>query len=485
MYAAVDLGSNSFRLHIGKHDGDAIRVLKSMREPIRLAAGLDAAGNLSEAAIQRAIACLKTFRLALAAYELDAVRVVATSTMRQARNVASFLPQAEEAIGYPIEIISGEEEGRLIYMGVANSLAQPNERRLVVDIGGGSTELILGRGSDIERVESFSVGSVKQSLSFFVGGRVDAASFEAAILSARSHFEDGAPPYHPQFWKRAYGSSGTIRAIAEIIEKNGLGKGDLSAPSLEALKKRFIEFGHVSKIDMPGLRPDRAGTIVGGLAILIAIVHELGINQMQSIEAGLRMGVMWDLYLRSTRRDRREQSVRLFMERFHVDQARAERVASDAVTLYEQMKPGEDNYSQHLFWSALLHECGVVVSQTGSHKHASYLVENADLPGFTTREQKAMSRLLLAQKGNLRKVSELLGESDFAKAVVALRLAILFMHSRIELDFKGIKLRMKNRIELELRREWVAEHPTVAYWMEKEQEFWDEVGVDLSIRAIA
>jgi exopolyphosphatase/guanosine-5'-triphosphate,3'-diphosphate pyrophosphatase len=482
MYAAVDLGSNSFRLAIGRHDGDAIRVLKSAREPIRLAAGLDAAGNLTEAAMRAALSCLRNFRIVLAAYQLDAVRVVATSTMRLARNAAAFLPAAEQAIGYPIEIISGEEEGRLIYMGVTNALNLPGERRLVIDIGGGSTELILGRGSDIERVESFSIGSVKQSLSFFIGGRVDEPSFEAAILSARSHFEDAAPPYHPEYWKNAYGSSGTIRAIADIIEKNKLGSG-VTAASLEALKQRFIAAGHVTKLEMDGLRTDRASTIIGGLAVLIALVHELGVISLQPIEAGLRVGVMWDLHLRSTKRDRREQSVRAFLQKFHVDEARADRVAEYAGALYAQMKPVGDAYNRLLYWSALLHEVGVVVSQTGYHKHACYMVENADLPGFTTREQKAMSRLIVAQKGNLRKVGEQLTEPDFAKAVVALRLAILFMHSRIEVDFTELRLRMKNRIELEIKRAWVADHPTASYWMEKEQELWDEVGVDFSIRS--
>jgi exopolyphosphatase/guanosine-5'-triphosphate,3'-diphosphate pyrophosphatase len=482
MYAAVDLGSNSFRLHIGKHDGESIRVLKSMREPIRLAAGLDVSGNLTENAMQAALACLKSFRVALAAYQLDAVRVVATSAMRVARNSAAFLPAAEQAIGHPIEIISGEEEGRLIYMGVANALALPGERRLVIDIGGGSTELILGRGQDIERVESFSVGTVKQSLSFFVGGRIDAPSFEAAILSARSHFEDAAPPYHPQHWKQCYGSSGTARTIAEIIVKNGLGK-DVSAASLEALKNRFIQFGQVGRIEMPGLRPDRAGTIIGGLAILIALVRELGIPVVVPIEAGLRMGVMWDLYLRSTKRDRREQSVRSFQQKFHVDERRASRVADDALALYAQMKPASDVFNRPLYWSALLHEAGLVVSHTGYHKHAAYMVENADLPGFTTREQRVMSRLIMAQKGNLRKVADSLVDPDFAKAVVALRLAILFMHSRLDIDFREIRLRMKSRIELEIRRALVADHPTVSFWIEKEQEFWDEVGVDFSVRA--
>jgi exopolyphosphatase/guanosine-5'-triphosphate,3'-diphosphate pyrophosphatase len=484
MFAAVDLGSNSFRLSIGQHDGETIRVLKSQREPIRLAAGLDASGNLTQAAMQGALTCLKTFRQVLAAYDLDAVRVVATAVMRQARNASAFLPQAELAIGCPIEIISGEEEGRLIYMGVANALAQPNERRLVVDIGGGSTELILGRGLDIERAESFSVGSVKQSLSFFINGRVDAPSFEAAILSARSHFEDGAPPYHPEYWKRAYGSSGTIRAISDIIEKNKLGDG-ITPATLDEVRKRFIAFGNVSKIDMPGLRPDRASTVIGGLAILIGVMHELGVQRLEPVEAGLRLGVMWDLYLRSMRRDRREESVRFYIKKFHVDEVRADRVADDALTLFLQMKPSGDSMQRYLYWSALMHETGVVVSQTGYHKHAAYMVENADLPGFTTREQKVMGRMVLAQKGNLRKVSEYLLDGDFAKAVVALRLAILFMHSRIAVDEKSVRLRMKSRIDLEVKRDRVAEHPTLSYWMEKEQEFWDEVGVDFSIRTAA
>ena len=481
MYAAVDLGSNSFRLHVGKHDGDAIRVLKSVREPIRLAAGLDDKGNLTPAAMQTALACLRNFRAVLAAYKLDAVRVVATSAMRVARNSAAFLPEAELAIGYPIEIISGEEEGRLIYMGVANAVALPGERRLVIDIGGGSTELILGRGQEIERVESFSVGTVKQSLSFFVGGRVDGPSFEAAILSARSHFEDAAPPYHPQYWKQCYGSSGTARTIADIIIKNGIGR-EVNATTLEALKHRFIEFGHVGKIDMPGLRPDRASTIIGGLAILIGLVRELGIPLVQPIEAGLRMGVMWDLHLRSTKRDRREQSVQACVETFHCDQRRANRVADDALALYALAKPVSDQYTRHLYWSALLHEVGMVVSHTGYHKHAAYMIENADLPGFTAREQKTMSRMVLAHKGNLRKIAEVLSDPDFTKAVVALRLAVLFMHSRLDIDFSLLKLRVKNRVELEIQRSWVADHPTLSYWLEKEQEQWDEVGVDFSIR---
>ncbi|MDB5907223.1 MAG: ppx/GppA phosphatase family protein, partial [Massilia sp.] len=329
---------------------------------------------------------------------------------------------------------------------------------------------------------SFSVGTVKQSLSFFVGGLIDETSFEAAILSARSQFEDAAPPYSPQNWRNAYGSSGTIRAIAEIIARSNLGDSRLTPGALDALKRRFISFGQVSAIDLPGLRPERAGTIIGGLAILIALVTELGIEQLAPVEAGLRMGVMWDLYARSMQRDRREESVRLLGEKFHIDPARASRVAQESAALYLQLKPTADTYVKLLFWSAHLHEVGMVVSQTGYHKHAAYMIENADLPGFTTREQKSMAKLIVAQKGNLRKIGDALAEPDFAKAVLALRLAILLMHARIEADFNELKLRMKSKIELDIKRSWVAHHPTVSYWIEKEQEWWDEVGVDFSVK---
>lgn len=482
MFAAVDLGSNSFRLHVGRHDGDTIRIIKSARDPIRLAAGLDSKNCLTPQAMHIAIESLTRFAVILGNYRLEAVRVVATNTLRIANNASVFLPAAEKAIGYPIEIISGEEEGRLIYMGVASTLATPGERRLVIDIGGGSTELILGKGQEIEQVESFGIGTVRQSLSFFTDGRIDAASFDAAILSARSHFEDAAPPYHPQHWTNAYGSSGTMRAIAHAIAKNALGDGRLSYKSLEALKDRLTRCAHISRIDLAGMKPDRSAVIVGGLAILMGLMQELGIKSMTPIEAGLRMGVLWDLHLRATKRDRRDESVRNFVQRFHADENRAGRVADIANAIYAQLKPVSDMFERQLHWSALLHEVGLAVSHSGYHKHAAYLIENADLPGFTTREQRTMSTLILGQKGNLRKISEALADPDFAKAILALRLAVMFMHSRINVDLNTLQLKMKNRIELQIERQWLSQHPTLSYWIEKEKECWNEVSIDFNIK---
>lgn len=482
MFAAVDLGSNSFRLHVGQFDGAAMRVVKSARDPIRLGAGLDSKGNLTDQAMQRALLCLKNFREILDGFTLDAVRVVATNTLRIAKNAAAFVPAAEAAIGYPIEIISGEEEGRLIYMGVSSVLPARVERRLVIDIGGGSTELIVGEGASIRMVESFSIGTVAQSDVFFPKGRIDAPAFEDAILSARAYFEDAAQPYKAQKWVSVYGSSGTIRAISEVIARNGIGDGAFSLENLQALKNRLAAYGDVNRVELAGIKPDRVIVMVGGLAVLIGILQELGIKSMSAIDAGLRMGVLWDLQLRATKHDRREQSVQEFMRRFQADEDRARRVAVTASALYQQLKPSVDGYARYLYWSALLHEIGMAVSHTGYHKHAAYMVENGDLPGFTNREQRFMSRLIVAQKGNLRKVSETLADPDFAKAALALRVAVVLMHSRLDTEVDRLRLKMKNRIEVELQPEWQERHPTLSYGIQKEAGWWREVGIDFSVK---
>lgn len=485
MYAAVDLGSNSFRMHIGRFDGDAMRIIKSAREPLRLGAGLDEDGNLTDTAIQNALAALTRFKLILDQYPLDAVRVVATNTMRIAQNASQFLAELEKAIGHPIEIISGEEEGRLIYMGVAKVLANPAESRLVIDIGGGSTEVILGRGQEILRVGSFSVGTVKKSMTFFPEGRITKESFEASLLSARSHFEDAAPLYKSSNWTQVYGTSGSIRSIAEVLERNRIGDGSMSLKNLESLKDFCISIGQISELELTGVKPERVAMVIGCLAILIGLMQELNITKIQQIEAGLRMGVIWDLHLRATQHDRREQAVRNVASTFHVDSARAKVVAELAHILFAQLKPSSETLTPQLLWAAKLHEVGLVVSQTGYHKHGAYLVEYADMQGFTTREQRNMSKLILSQKGNLRKIQDLLLDTDFAKAVLALRLAVLFMHTRLEQELADVRVKMKSRIELDIKGDWLTSHPTLSYWLQKESECWSEVAVDFVLRVNA
>ncbi len=481
MFAAVDLGSNSFRLHIGTFDGERIRIVNSAREPVRLGAGLDKRGNLSAASIQAALACLSRFSQVLKATPLTSVRVVATNTVRVARNASEFLRLFEKAIGYPIDVISGEEEGRLIYMGVASALNLPTERRLVIDIGGGSTELILGQGYEIEQVESFSIGTVSVATRFFDGNRLSADAFDEAELAARSVFEDGLAAFHPRYWEVGYGSSGTMRTLTEIIEKNALGDGQLSVKSLVALRDRLIDAGRVSSIDLDGIKPERIAVILGGLPVLLGLARELGVKSLVSIEAGLRMGVLWDQYLRQRKRDRRQDSVRRFMKRFGVDESRASKAAANSLALYAQMVD-EGPLERMLGWAGKLHEVGMAVSHTGFHKHGAYLALNADLPGFTTHEQHLLSVLLLAQKGNLRKVEDALSDLEVARAILALRLGIVFMHARLDPAIEPVTLTLRTRITIDVGARLMANHPTLAYWLSKEKIAWEEMGWQFVVR---
>ncbi len=482
MLAAVDLGSNSFRLHIGYFDGERMRVLNTAREPVRLGAGLDKRGHLSAASMQAALACLGRFADILRASPLTAVRVVGTNTLRIAKNRDTFLPLAEKAIGYPIEIISGEEEGRLIYLGVASTLDEPNERRLVVDIGGGSTELVLGHGNEIEQVESFGIGTVRTAENFFPDDRITESAFAQAVLHARSLFEGQLDAFHPRLWTVAYGSSGTMRTLAELIEGNQLGDGGLSLKSLRALRDYLVHCGRASLIDLAGIKPERVSVLLGGLPVLLGLCEELGVRDMQPVVAGLRMGVLWDLHQRQNSRDRRRESVREFSRKFGVNQTRANKVKKNTLTLHEQLLPDSDHYDRLLSWAACLHEVGMSVSHSGFHKHGAYLALHADLPGFTKQEQHLLSILLLAQKGNLRKVAEAIALPDLAKAILALRLGILFSHSRLDLSEQAVKLKMRQRIELELPTTIARKHPTLTHWLEREAAAWEEVGIGMMLR---
>jgi exopolyphosphatase/guanosine-5'-triphosphate,3'-diphosphate pyrophosphatase len=485
MYAALDLGSNSFRLHIGEPIAGQMHIVRTARDPIRLAAGLGPDGALSAEAMDTAVRSLHGFSAILRQHRLDAVRVVATNTLRVATNADQLLPRLEAAIGYPVEVISGEEEGRLIYMGVSCALGRPGEQRLVIDVGGGSTEVIAGRGDAIQLVESFSIGTHPQSAAWFPGGRIDAVSFEAAVNAARARFEDAAAQYRAQGWQAVYGSSGTIRAINEVITRNRLGDGGMSFESLLALRDRLVQAGHADAFDLPGVKRERVIVMAGGLTVLIGAMQEFGVQAMSAINAGLRLGVLSDLELRASRSDRRDSAIQDCMRRFGVDEQRALRTAAIARQLYDRLGPADavvvDALRRPLLWSCMLHEVGLAISHTGAHKHAAYIVEHADLPGFTNREQRLIATIVLAQKGNLRKVREELGAPDLARAVLAMRLAAVFMHARVDGELDGIKLRMKNRIEIDTPRGWLKQHPTVAAWFDKEAAAWGDIGVGFQV----
>lgn len=298
-YAAVELGSDSFRLHVGRIEHGELVLEASLSERVALAASYEDDGSLCDAAMRRALSCLRAFGEALDAWRPQAVRVVATAALRMARNGQVFLPAAERALRRPIELIAGDEAGRLVYLGVASTLAegagQGGGPRLVVDIGAASTELVLGRGASIERIESFKVGAVRQSLSFFADGRIDAAGFDAAVRSGRSRFAETA--LAGRRWDLAYGACGTVRALSEIAQEDGLGA--LTPEVLHALRERFLRAGHVARVRLAWPAAARAPHLAGGLALLIALVEECGVAEVVPVHAGLRVGALWDLHRRA------------------------------------------------------------------------------------------------------------------------------------------------------------------------------------------
>lgn len=301
IYAAVELGSDSFRLHVGRFEDGCLQLVASMAEPVRLSASIDEDGMLSPAAMRRALACLGEFRAALDAWRPDATRVVATSALRTARNAGLFLPAAGQALGRPVEIIAGDEAGRLVYLGVASTLDPRDPApRLVIDIGGGATELVAGQGAAIRRIETFAVGAVRKSLTFFPDGRIDGAGFEAAVRSSRSRFADAAVgASDAQGWPLAYGACGTVRALAEIVRQEEGADARLTRAALARLRHAFVASGNVARVRLAWEPAARVSHLPGGLAILIGLMEELDIAELKPVHAGLRVGALWDLYLRT------------------------------------------------------------------------------------------------------------------------------------------------------------------------------------------
>jgi exopolyphosphatase/guanosine-5'-triphosphate,3'-diphosphate pyrophosphatase len=298
-YAAVELGSDSFRLHVGRVGRAGLQLAASALEPIRLAASLDANACLTPDAMRRALGCLRAFRAVLDASAPRAVRAVATSALRMARNADAFLPAATQALGHPIEIVSPAEESRLVHLGVAATLGETGERRLVLDLGTASTRLVLGRALEVERAASFGAGVLRHSLSFFPDGCVDGAGFAQAVDSARSKFADAAALYDARHWRRAYGASAAIRTVAAVIAANRLGNGRLGAPALDALRARMVQAGHPARANLAALAPGQAAHLAGAVALLSALVDALGIEVLLPAQSGLRAGILLDLHRRA------------------------------------------------------------------------------------------------------------------------------------------------------------------------------------------
>lgn len=488
--AAVDLGSNSFRLQVARVEGKQLYPLDNLREMVRLAAGLAADQRLDEDSQVRALGCLKRFGERLRGFPPHTVRAVATNTLRVARNAPAFLKKAEAALGFPIEVIAGHEEARLIYLGVAHSLPASVSPRLVMDIGGGSTEFIIGSRLKPLKLESLYMGCVSYSLRFFPDGKITKGAMRRAELSARSEMQTIAAQFSSIHWRDAFGSSGTARALGDIIKLNklamGSSEGDITADGLENFRDRLLKIGDIEKLDLAGLRADRAPVIAGGFAIMSAAFAELGIQRMSQAMGALRQGVLYDLLGRFHKHDMREVTVKRFMQRYRVDAAQARRVESLALLLGKQLLKGfpdeAEELLQALSWAGRLHEVGISIAHSGYHKHSAYILGNADMPGFSRREQERLSALVLVQRGMLGKARDFIAvPQDFA-LVCSLRLATLFHRSRGDIKIPRLEVSLDDKeLELSIEQGWLERNPLTDTALYDEIEQWSALGLNFRI----
>jgi exopolyphosphatase/guanosine-5'-triphosphate,3'-diphosphate pyrophosphatase len=481
--AAIDMGSNSFRLEIGQVQEGRYRRHLYLKETVRLGAGLDVDGMLTEEATERGLKCLATFAQTLKGAGPMQMRAVATQTLREARNRDQFLVRAEAALGHPIEIISGREEARLIYAGVA--FLQPSPKpRLVIDIGGRSTEMILGDGRIPTVAESFQVGCVSLSMRYFPDGRYTRAAFRAAQVAAGAELEEALVPFARRHWREALGSSGTAGAVSDVLRANGKSDGRITPEGLRWLIERCIDVGHIDKLDIPGMKPERRPVIAGGLAILYTLAAQFGIDELLPAKGALRQGVIVDLSERlaagneASGHDLRDATVAELQKRFHADLAQAKRVGDTAQDLFDSAWPDADlETHKELRWAAALHEVGLMVSHHDHHRHSAYIVSHVDAPGFSQSQQRRLGELVLGQRGGLRKIEGGLTREVTAWQVLCLRLAVIECHARGEVDARGVRLRrVGTGAHLSFTAEWAEEHPRTAYLLREEADLWARQG---------
>ncbi len=489
LFAAVDLGSNSFRLEIGRYDhGQMIRI-DYLKEAVRQGGDLDENRNLSSDAMERGLKCLLRFGERIKGFPATHVRGVATQTLREAKNREEFLRLAKVALGYDVEVISGVEEARLIYQGVSRFLPQSDERRLVVDIGGRSTEFILGQGFTINSTDSLRVGSVAWSLKYFPKGQFTEEAFLRAEVAAESYFDAIMQTYQPPAWDVAYGASGTVGAIAEILGYAGFESDRINRKNLKWLRNELIRAKHVDKLSMTGLRDDRKPVIGGGLSVLLAVFDLLEIEEMHVASGALRHGLLYGMAEKDKHEmmDLRKQAIERLSNKFGVDKSHAQRIGEIARTLFKQILryAPEDSYATHaqeLVWAGQLHEIGWAISHTNAHRHSAYILDNAEIMGFAQHELHRLGQLILGHKGKLNKLDVDQEDALFMTELMCLRLAVIFCHSRTMPKLDGIELHLDgNTFYLSVPQAWQRTHPQSTYLLEEEVLAWKKTDWSLII----
>ena len=490
--AAIDLGSNSFHMIIARLRDGHFQVLDKIREMVQLRAGLDNDNRISDEAQDRAIACLERFGERIKELPAGSVRIVGTNTLRVAKNSQLFLRKARQALGHPIEIVAGEEEARLIYLGVAHALAFDNSNRLVMDIGGGSTEFIIGEGFTGLMRESLEMGCVSFSQRFFGDGKITRTRMKTALIAAGTRLRSIQRPYRNLGWSEAIGASGTIRTVANIVkENNWADDGVITPDSLDKLIDTMIAAGDVADFKLNGLSEERASVLAGGVAVLKASFDRLKIDRMTVSDGALREGLLYDLLGRIQHDDERARTVSAIARRYDVDAAHAERVMNMATQLFEQIAEdwqiNDDDYLNRLRWAAQLHEVGLSISHEQYHKHSGYLVAHSDFPGFSREEQHALAVMVQGHRKRISQqdIQELPDElqQSTTRLAVILRLSMVFNRGRSEQTDTFVKLKVtKKGLRLKLPLDWLKRHPLTEADLLQELNYLEAIDIKLKIR---
>lgn len=487
LIAAIDLGSNSFHMVLAKTDQQDIRILDRMGEKVQMAAGLDEQQRLSEESMQRGLDCLRCFAQRIGDLPPGSVRVVGTSTLRVAVNRREFIERAEAILGHDIDVISGREEARLIYLGVCQSLPDSSGRRLVVDIGGGSTEFIIGQQFEPQYRASLQMGCVSFGQRFFPGGKISASNYAKAYTAARLEMMETEQSLRRLGWQESVGASGTLRSVAQACMEAGFGQGEINSAGIQRLKQQLLQLQDVAQIDFPGIKPERRSIFPSGLAIVEAICDALQIEQIFQADGALREGVLYDLVGRHHHEDVRERSISSFMARYHVDTSHALRVEHKALELLEQVAPDwdldESWHGELLSWAARVHEAGLDIAHYHFHKHGAYLVEHSDLAGFSRQEQQMMALLVRSHRRNIpaARFDEFGRDAtSLLRLCVVLRLAILLHRIRNDQCLPGLRVQVRdNHIGIRFPDAWLDNNPLAAADLAKEAQWLERVNLQL------
>ncbi len=475
---------------VARYSHGQLVIIDRLREMVRLAAGVEENGRIDKEVASRALACLERFGQRLRDMHADSVRVVGTNALRVAHRKQAFLERAREALGHPIEIISGMEEARLIYSGVAHTMPSDPGRRFVVDIGGGSTEMIIGEGLTPLELESLQMGCVSLSERFFRDGKISEKRVERARVAARLELEPVQAAFRRRGWDRCAGSSGTVRAIGEAIQELDPHSRTITAAGLENTLKYIVEAGHVRELRLTPITEDRRPVFPGGVAIMAAIFDVLGLDEMQVAEGAMREGLLYDMVGRFTDEDARDRTVRAMQQRYHVDAAQAERVEATVLDFLGQTREiwrlADPLADLSLKWASALHEIGLDVAHNGYHRHGAYLLENADMPGFPRGEQLLLARLVGAHRRKFAQqgLEDLIPPWDRSALhlIVLLRLAVLLHRGRSPVALPPIVLTAAYRsLEIEFPGRWLKDHPLTYTDLLQETEHLSAAGFRLRV----